>query len=211
MTAATTAQELRNQADALDTAAFESRQRCGADGALTQRSSGLLADEKRLEAAIIERGGVWDFPALFDLDGNLVPARQVEQEFRGRTRRVWRLLDANGRGIGWFNPSQAEDKDRRRATNAKKGYYLGRALAPARAELLGSHITTVRAYAVRTDGGWSADVTVIDNGQRDERAETIAAYRTAWAARDHKAIAALENAADAGSYVAELIAARKSA
>ncbi|WP_158230698.1 hypothetical protein [Frankia sp. CcI49] len=208
----TTAAQLRAEADKLQARAAESRQRCGADGMLTQRAAGLSADERRLEAAIIERGGVWDFPALFGLDGNLVPARLEFKEARfGGTRKVWRLLDANGRTAGWFNPSEAMDRPARVRNNAKKGYYVGRVIAAAKAELAGNNILAIRAIPVRTDGGWNADVEIVDNGQRDERAEIIAAYQAAWTARDHRAIAAMEAEADKGGYVAELIAARKTA
>lgn len=207
-----TAEQLRAEADAFDTQAAESRRRCGADGMLTQRAAGLSADERRMEAAIIERGGVWDFPALFNLDGDLVPARLEDQEGRyGKSRKAWRLLNEAGRTAGWFSPSQAMEADTRRRNNAKKGYYVGRVLAPAQAELLGNDITTLRAYAVRTDGGWNPGVEVLDNGQQDERGQIIAAYQAAWKARDHRTIAAMEADADEGGYVAELIAARKTA
>lgn len=209
---AAAAQQLRAQAAEFDAQAAESRQRCGADGMLSQWASGISASLRRTEAAIVERGGVWDFPALFDLDGHLVPARrETKEDHFGRTRTVWRLLDANGRGTGWFNPSQAEDKNRRRTNNAKKGIYIGRVLAPAKADTTGNHPTVVRVIPVRTDGGWDPNVEVLDNGQRDERAEIVAAYQAAWQARDHKVIAELERAADAEGYVDELIAARKTA
>lgn len=139
----------------------ESWERSGMDGARTQYAHGLMAQEERLAARIAEKGGMWEFPALFDLSGNLVPARQVQ----GRYGYCWRLLDASGRGIGWFNESQARKAENRRNAHARKGFYVGTVLAPAVAELDGGGVGSVMAVAKRTDGGWNPNVTVVDSGR----------------------------------------------
>lgn len=147
----------------------ESWERSGMDGALTQYAHGLMAQQERLAARIAEKGGMWEFPALFDLSGNLVPARQVS----GRYGFSWRLLDANGRGIGWFNESQARKAENRRAAHARKGYYVGIVRVPAVSELDGGGVGTVTAIAKRTDNGWSPDAVIVDNGIGEPSAETL--------------------------------------
>lgn len=168
MTENTKAAELRAEAAAHHAAALESFERCDTDGFLSQWASGLTGSVKMLQADIEDKGGVWEFQALFDLDGNLVAAREV----RGTYGWAWGLIDpANPRGrfLGWFNPSKARTPEKRRAANAKKGYYLGWVLAPAVAEIMGggtglSGAASCYAGVRRTDGGYSADVTITDNG-----------------------------------------------
>lgn len=62
--------------------------------------------------------------ALFDLDGNLIPARLVD----GKFGMSWMVLDDwDGRATGEFlNPSKARNPETARRNNAKKGFYEGR-------------------------------------------------------------------------------------
>ncbi|MFF7198294.1 hypothetical protein ACFZAM_31880 [Streptomyces sp. NPDC008079] len=161
------AADLRRRAVEHDLKAVESFERCDTDGALSQWAHGLNAAKDRLEADIADNGGMWKFPALFDLDGNLVAAKDVQTKFGWS----WMLLDADGRPSGWFNPSKAENPDTARRNNAKKGYYVGAVLAPAYADLQGGSITSVTPVVIRKDGGYSADVTVVDNGLGSPAAE----------------------------------------
>jgi hypothetical protein len=166
-TTATTATELRERAAAHDAAAQASYERCDTDGALSQRAHGLNAHKDLLQAQIVEAGGTARFVALFDLEGNLVPAKWIQT---GEGRMVFGLLDPvtlRGRFIGWFNPSQAAKAATARRNDAKKGYTIGYVAAPARAELRGGNIACVMAQAVRTDGGFSPDVQILDNGQSE--------------------------------------------
>ncbi|MFC4060209.1 hypothetical protein ACFOWE_18040 [Planomonospora corallina] len=168
----TTATELRTQAAAHDRAAHESFERCDTDGALSQWSHGLLAAQARLQATIEENGGRALFPTLFDLTGNLVPAKQVQGEWGP----YWVLLagdDPDGRTRGWFGPSKAKKAQTARRADAAKGYYVGYVMAPAKAELRGGNIACVAPVAVRTDGGFSRDVIVVDDGQHDEYGEVL--------------------------------------
>lgn len=155
------ADQLRAEARRHEDEARESFERCDTDGFLSQWASGRMAGLKRLEADIAEAGGMWEFPALFDLEGNLVPAKQVE----GQYGMSWKLLDDRGWCAGWFNPSKARSDDVQRRNNAKKGYYIGTVRVPAFADMVGTNYHNVHAAAFREDDGWSADAEIIDNGQ----------------------------------------------
>ncbi|MFE7461632.1 hypothetical protein ACWFMI_23725 [Nocardiopsis terrae] len=160
-----TPEQLRAQAVAKRQEAYDSFQRCDTDGALSQWASGVEAERLRLEADIREAGGRWVFPALFDLDGALVPAKQIQTRHGMR----WALLDPDhpeGRFIGWFGESQAATSRARKDSDAARGgYFVGLVRAPARAVLEGGSITSVHSFARRTDGGWNSDVEVVCNGQ----------------------------------------------
>lgn len=165
---AATPGEHRAAANAHEEAARESYERCDTDGALTQWAHGINAQKQHLAAQIAEQGGMWDFPALFDLDGNLVPAKEIKTCYGW----AWMLLDENGRclrdenGRGqFFGDSQARSEKVRRRNDAKKGFYVGRVRVPAKAELRGGNICTVMAIPVRCDDGFSADALIVDNGK----------------------------------------------
>lgn len=151
------AQQSRNQS-------AESYERSGSDGFLSQAASDVTALVYELQAKIVEGGGTWEFPALFDLDGNLVPAKYIETRYG----MAWALLDSSdpdGRFTGFFNESQAQRKGVARKTDAKKGYYVGRVLAPAYADVSGG--MTWYAITKRDDNGFSADNEIVDNGVGD--------------------------------------------
>jgi hypothetical protein len=158
-----TADQHRADAQAAEKARSESWDRSDTDGFMSQWASGLSASKSRLAAEIAENHGLDSFPALFDLDGNLVAARLIETRFGWS----WALMAsddpwARGSFIGWFNPSQARSEDRRLAANRKKGYTVGRVLAPAKADLAGATATSVRAVSIRTDGGFSREVGIVE-------------------------------------------------
>jgi hypothetical protein len=163
-----TAAALRTQASEQFAAAEESFERCDTDGFLSQWASSITGRKLMLQAEIEERGGKAEFVALFDLEGALVPAKMIETRYGWS----WALLDPKnprGRFLGFFNPSKASTPEKRRAANAKKGFYLGTVLAPAKAEIMGGGTGLAGAAscyvgARRTDGGFSADVDIIDNG-----------------------------------------------
>lgn len=158
-----TAAEYRAEAQAQDAEAVASFERSDTDGFASQAANNIMGALNRLKAEIVEKGGTWEFPALFDLDGRLLNAKIV----RGQYGPVWCIEDTDGNFVAWFSESTAQSADRRRAAHAKKGYYVG----------------TVRAdaYAVNTGGGKGfagmfgvhpivlqskeGAVTVVDNGQ----------------------------------------------
>lgn len=171
------AAELRAEAADHDLKAHESRERCDTDGFISQWADGLMAAEKRLQADIEEAGGRALFPALFDLAGNLVPAKQMQ----GQWGTYWAVLDDNGRITGtWFTPSKSSNARRARAADAAKGYYVGYVMAAAKAEIRGGNATSCSAVAVRTDGGYSTDVEIVDDGQHDEFGETLGRHYAIW-------------------------------
>ncbi|MFI6290078.1 hypothetical protein ACIBEJ_00750 [Nonomuraea sp. NPDC050790] len=167
-----TATALRAQAADHDKKAQTSYERSDTDGCLSQWGSSMVAQELRLQADINEAGGRALFPALFDTSGALVPALLTDGEW-GWYFTLLASDDPNGRRAGWFGPSKARKAANARANDAAKGYYIGYVMAPAKAELRGGNIMCVTAIAVRTDGGFSRDVTIVDNGQHDEYGEVL--------------------------------------
>ncbi|MFJ3856142.1 hypothetical protein ACIPRL_07945 [Streptomyces sp. NPDC090085] len=134
------------------------------DGAVSQWGWGITSQRDDLAARIADAGGRWEFPALFDVAGNLLRAR----EFEGRFGWSWRIEGADGE-VSWFRPSKARDEEKARANNAKKGFRIGRVLAPAKAVTVGSGkglagAMSVQVIVVRADDGYSTDVEIVHDG-----------------------------------------------
>jgi len=161
METTTTGDSLRESAARHERNARESFERCDTDGFVSQWASGLNAERDRLAASIADAGGVADFPALFDLDGNLVAAKLIN----GRYGMVWGILasdDPDSEVVEWVTAFPA-----RESTMTRKGYREGTVMASAAAKLAGGGRGTagaanVRAIKYRTDGGFSRDVEIID-------------------------------------------------
>lgn len=162
-----TADQHRADAQASRAAAAESFDRCDTDGFASQHVHGLSAEKSDLAAQIAENGSRAAFPALFDLDGNLVAAKLVRVPDRysyGQPVAKWVVLtddDPRSRATAWITAFPA-----RRSTMVRKGYTEGTVLAPAKADFAGggkgmAGIANVRAVAVRTDGGFSRDVEIV--------------------------------------------------
>lgn len=163
-----TADQHRAEAQRSRNAAAESWERSDTDGFLSQWAQGLAAREHDLAAEIAEAGGVSEFPALFDLDGNLVAAKLVSvpdrYSYHNGTRSVWAILasdDPDSRVTAWVNPSHANKSATRRRNMAKKGYTVGTVQAPAKAAMAGASVTSVNVVIRRTDGGFSRDAVII--------------------------------------------------
>lgn len=140
----------------------ESYDRCDTDGFLSQWAAGQMANRYHHLARLARQGWSWDYHALFDLDGNLIPAKYLETRYGWS----WALLasdDPDSHIIGWFNESSAQDPARARTNNAKKGFYLGLVRVPIPAPARG-YIPSERA-GERRDGGFSRDVEILDNGK----------------------------------------------
>lgn len=153
--------DLRARAAESERKAQESWDRSDTDGFMSQWALGLSASKDRLQAEIDENGGRFEFAALFDLDGNLVPAKLIDTRYG----LAWGILpddDPHGRFVRWFNPSSARSDVTRLKNNRRKGYTEGRVLAPAKAVLSGTNATSVRAVPLRTDGGFSRDVEIVE-------------------------------------------------
>lgn len=156
------AEELRELGRQRDREAADSFDRCDTDGALSQWANGITAEKYRLQADVAENGGMWTFPALFDLEGSLIPARECYGEYGS----FWSCLNADGSRTGrTVGESQAQNEKTRLRNNARKGFYVGTVLAPARVVTRGQSVTSVACFIDRADGGWNPDVMVIDNGK----------------------------------------------
>lgn len=101
--------------------------------------------------------GKIEMPALFNLHGELIAATLTSIR---HNKRAWRLLshdDPIGKGLGWFNPSQARTGLMARRKDALHGYYIGAVLVSVKLDLYAMAI-------VRLDGGFSRNVIVLENG-----------------------------------------------
>lgn len=157
-----TATELRAEAARKETAREESFDRCDTDGFRSQHALQLGAERDRLNADILDNNGLWEFPALFDLKGNLVAAKLVHvyNRFSYREETTWAILendDPSSRVTRWIKAFPA-----RVSTMEKKGYREGRVMVPAVAVFAGK--VTVCVIAVRRDKGFSRNVTIVDCG-----------------------------------------------
>jgi len=156
---------LRTEADQHDQDAFDSFERCDTDGFVSQWASGLTAQQKRMEANLIENGGLAEFPQLTDLDGTPVPAKLVQTRY-GTKFAVFATADDvkayNANVIAWIDPYVKEK------TLARKGYVLVYVLAPAKVVMHGSNACTVRPIKVRTDGGFDANAVIVPEFEDDE-------------------------------------------
>lgn len=151
--------------------AQESFERSDTDGALSQWGSAINAALYGRKAEIAENGGKAEFPALFDLNGNLVPAKRVMTRYG----LAWGLLsdpeDSSSSFEGWVNESQAKDPAKRVKALEDKGYRMGTVLAPAGAKLDApdgarglSGVNAVFVNTYRRDGGFSRDVEIVSDG-----------------------------------------------
>lgn len=147
----------------------ESWDRSDTDGFMSQWAGDLTAQMYELQAKILDEGGTAEFPALFDLSGELVAAKLVSvyDSYKFRHVSKWAILssdDPDSEIIKWVKLSEAQDEERRIANNAKKGYYEGTVIAPAAADMAGANKTSVYITTKRIDGGFSRDVKIIDSG-----------------------------------------------
>lgn len=163
-----TAADYRTEARQHRQDAADSWERSDTDGCVSQWASGVLAREADLKAEIAENGGKAEFPALFDLDGNLVAAKlvEVEDRYRPHSHKIskWIVLtddDPRSAAAKWITAFPV-----RKSTMTKRGYTEGYVLAPARTKVGGSGrglagALSVSVFAERTDGGFSRDVEII--------------------------------------------------
>jgi hypothetical protein len=135
----------------------ESIERSDTDGCLTQWTHDSMARKYTLCATLAEREGIWEFQALFDLEGNLVPDATY---VRTRQRKwVWRI--GRGQGARWFNESQARSGARRQANDRLKGYQVGTVRRRAVVRSGSSGRTSVYHYIAEVPDG---AIEIVDNG-----------------------------------------------
>lgn len=164
-----TADDYREMAREFFAAREASWERSDSDGFLSQWASGLTAQKYTLSAQLAEANGVTDARALFDLDGNLVPAIHGF----GQYGEYFVVLDNEERGCRrFFNPSYARNEATARKNNAAKGFYVGRAMVPAKVEIVGSGTGLSGAAScypaivpARKEVSAETVVEIIDNGR----------------------------------------------
>ena len=132
-----TASNLREEADQHRAERLRSQRDSDTDGFLSQWASGLTAQLKDHEADIQDNGGVWEFPALFDLDGNRVRAKLTTRTpFVGYGKEeVWKFFEADDRPAFRY-PIKAFTA--RASTMEKKGFREGTETVEAEAFMNGS-------------------------------------------------------------------------
>lgn len=153
-----TAAEWREMSRSQYESARESFERCDTDGFLSQAASDSLARKYEYAAELAENGGVMETSAVFDLDGNLIPAKLVNGQYGS----AWMLLDGNGDCAGWFNPSFARKDATRIRNNAAKGFYEGTVKVEAKADTQGWNAGIYPAYDEITA---ETVLEIVDNGR----------------------------------------------
>jgi hypothetical protein len=106
--------------------------------------------EAKLQKKIDKRGGTWHFPALFDTQGRMVPAKREMTQYGMR----WMVYD-NPQLTGkptYISDSKSASVTQRMAFFASKGYRIGTVEARA------------QAIPFRTNAGNSAIPVRLDNG-----------------------------------------------
>lgn len=158
-TATQTATDLRAAADQHERDAFDSFDRCDTDGFVSQWASGLNGQVARLQAELVENGGLSSFAALYDIDTDeRVPAKLID----GRFGLCWAICDESGSFTGEF----VSAFPKRESTMARKGYREGREFAPAMAKVVGggtglAGAASCYASVVRVDDGTGTDERVV--------------------------------------------------
>lgn len=153
--------ELRAKEQACRDEARASFERCDTDGWLSQWSNEIHAQLHSRRADIAEKGGVWTFPALFDLDGYRVRAKviNVKDRYSQGTKRVWALCDESDNFTGKFITYGLLPRNMK-----KRGFQEGTETAPADAKLQSSGkglSSNVWVATVRLDKGYPDDAIVV--------------------------------------------------
>lgn len=143
----------RHHSDAADS--FE---RCDTDGFLSQWASGVNAAHAETCAELADANGRATFPALFDLNGNHVPARQVPTRYGVS----WRTE------TGWHNPSEAKSGARRHAADTRKGLVMGTIECDAWVIKTGQ---SINVWSVIVPAREPGQIVIIDNGSDRTRYE----------------------------------------
>lgn len=129
----------------------ESHERSDSDGFASQWASGLAAQEALMKAELEENAGKAEFPALFDKDGNMVPAKLINTQYGT----AWAVYsdpnDSSSKFTGVFiSESKSDNPKTREAALARKGYTMGRVKAPAYVAMSGANTTAVRPSIFRS-------------------------------------------------------------
>lgn len=128
----------------------ESIDRSDTDGFMSQWASGITSQKERLEAELEKNNGFATFHVLFDLEGNIVPARQIDTKFGPAWAEYEDPHNMYSKFTGKFiNESKSPKRKTQEAYLLKKGYTLGRIKAPAKVDTVGSNMVSVQAVVLR--------------------------------------------------------------
>ena len=155
-----TADQWRAKATESRQRSYDSFQRSDTDGFLSQWASDSVAREYDLCARLAEADGMWEFVAVFDLDGNLVPAVQRQNQW-GYYWCIYDNPECKGRPVAFFTESKARKAATRNRNNAKKGYTIGLIRARGRVE-------------AASNGSWQVSYYVEQADEFDPNAEIVA-------------------------------------
>lgn len=169
-----TAAEWRAESAEMFAKREESYDRCDTDGFVSQWALGSLSQDYSLRAQLAEANGLTETRALFDLDGQLVPAVHGWGEYG----EYFMIMDNDERGCRrFFNPSKARKDETARANNAAKGFYVGTVKVEGQVKMLGggkglsgaaSSYNAIVPAAMGPNGGVIVDietvVEIVDNG-----------------------------------------------
>ena len=154
-----TPEQLEAKAVSYRQEAADSFDRCDTDGYLSQWALGICAQRDELKAMLLRNGNVYDFPALFDLQGNRVKAKivMVSNRYRyGIKEAKWLVLDSADNAVLWlaplafdYGPEEALPNKRSANRLRKAGFVEGTETAPAKVVISGS-----AAHIVRADEGY---------------------------------------------------------
>lgn len=147
---ARSADQLRAEAAQHEQDAQDSYERCDTDGFLSQWASGMTAQRKRLQATIVEAGGVATFfrYQVTDLATGEVLPRDRAKICDTQYGQSWRVQLSSGEVV-WATANAA-----RESTYSRKGFRVDEVevVAAATADLRGESATSVHAYIRPADG-----------------------------------------------------------
>lgn len=138
------AKQLREASSRKAQEASDSFDRCDTDGFLSQWASSLNSQLDRANAELLEAGGVYEFEAVFDLDGNYKPALKIQTRYGS----AWSLVDSSGKFLN--PPVFLPYRPVKASTIKKKGYTIGIVIRNANAKLAGK--VNVGVDIVPTEG-----------------------------------------------------------
>lgn len=128
----------------------ESIERSDTDGFMSQWASGVASQKELLEAELAENNGFSTFHVLFDLEGNIVPARQIEGKYGPTWAEYEDPHNMYSKFTGKFiNESKSPKRKTQEAYLLKRGYTLGRIKAPAKVDTVGANVVSVQAVYLR--------------------------------------------------------------
>lgn len=135
-----TGDEYREAARQSRQRAEDSFQRCDTDGFVSQWASGMMSQHDALLASLADDGGLATFPALFDLEGHLVPAKLIPTRYGmswGIFSSTEQALKRGGQIVEWVSFIGYGDHPRATKNLAAKGYREGTVRVKAGVTLAG--------------------------------------------------------------------------